>query len=98
MQSVAHFLTFSNPMMSLVVAFSVLSLYVSVCNKSMTCLWEVVERGHLGYFCTVGLLPQILKLVWPALLITVSLPLLSYLFARVYPFLYFLCGVVAWRE
>lgn len=66
MQSVAHFFTFFNPRMSLAVAFSVMTVYVSVCNKCVTCLWEVVGRGPQGYFWTVGLLPQILKVVWPA--------------------------------
>lgn len=66
MQSDAHFLhNFFNLRMSLAVAFSGLSVYVSVCNKC------VVDRGPLGYFWTVGLLPQILKVVWPAPLISV---------------------------
>lgn len=48
MQSVAHVFTFFNPRMSLAVAFSVLSVYVNVCNKCLTCLWEVVySKGAL---------------------------------------------------
>lgn len=41
-----------------------------VWNKCVTCLWEMIDRGPLGYFWTVGLLPQILKVVWPAPLIS----------------------------
>lgn len=31
--------------------------FKSVCDKCVTCLWEVVGRSPLGYFLTVGLSP-----------------------------------------
>lgn len=57
MQSVSNFFTLFNRRICLAVAFSVLSVYVSVCNKCVTCLWEVVDRSPLGCYWTVGLLP-----------------------------------------